>query len=92
MFLQPHCEFVTREGTGHSEEEGHGDVQATSRWDKLVAEFHDIFDPPGMPAERDTLCKGCNGCVLCSTTCNTALHSTAPMWTAIQCHTGITYT
>ena len=26
-----------------------------SVWDILVAEFHDIFDPPGMPVERDTV-------------------------------------
>ena len=41
---------------------------------------------------RNSLCKGCNGCVLCSTACSTALHSTAPMYTAAQCLTGITYT
>ena len=33
--------------------------------------------------------KGCNGCVLCSAVCNTALHSTAPMCTATQCLTGM---
>ena len=55
MLLQPHSELVTREVTGHSEEEGHGDIQTPSRWDRLVAEFHDIFDPPGMPVERDTV-------------------------------------
>ena len=37
-------------------------------------------------------CKGCNSCVLCSAACNTALHSTAPMCTATQHLTGITYT
>ena len=37
-------------------------------------------------------CKGCNGCMLCSTACNTTIHSTAPMCTATQCLTGITYT
>ena len=37
-------------------------------------------------------CKGCNGCVLCSAVCNTTLHSTAPMCTATQRHTGIIYT
>ena len=55
MLLQPHSEPVTREVIGHSEEEGHGDVQVPSRWDKLVVEFHDIFDPPGIPVERDTV-------------------------------------
>ena len=55
LLLQPQSELVTREVTGHSEEEGHGDIQIPSRWDKLVAEFHDIFDPPGMPVDRDTV-------------------------------------
>ena len=41
--------------TGHREGGGVGDIQAPTRWDKLVAEFHDIFDPPGMPVERDTV-------------------------------------
>ena len=47
MLLQPHSELVTREVIGHSEAEGYGDVQIPSRWNKLVQEFHDIFDPPG---------------------------------------------
>ena len=54
MLLQPHSELVTREMTGCCEGGGDGDVQAPTWWDKLVAEFHDIFDPPGMPVERDT--------------------------------------
>ena len=52
MLFQPHSEPITREVTGHHEEGGDGDIQAPTRWDKLVAEFHDIFDPPGMPVER----------------------------------------
>ena len=55
MLLQPHSEPVTREVTGYREEGGDGDVQSSSRWDKLAAEFHDIFNPPGMPVERDTM-------------------------------------
>ena len=55
VLLQPHSELVTREVNDHSEEEGHGEIQTPSRWDRLVAEFHDIFDPPGMPVERDTV-------------------------------------
>ena len=55
MLLQPHSEPVTREVTGHCEGGGDGDIQAPTRWDKLVAEFHDIFDPPGMPVEQDTM-------------------------------------
>ena len=45
MLLQPHNESVTSEVTGHSEGGGHGEIQASSRWNKLVIEFHDIFDP-----------------------------------------------
>ena len=55
MLLQPHSEPVTREVIGHSEGKGNGDVQTPSRWEKLVAEFYNIFDPPGMPVERDTV-------------------------------------
>ena len=55
MLLQPHGEPVTREVTGHHEGGGDGDVIAPTRWDKLVSEFHDIFDPLGMPVEQDTM-------------------------------------
>ena len=55
MLLQPHSELVTREVIGHSEAGGHEDVQISSRWNKLVKEFHDNFDPPGMPVDRDTV-------------------------------------
>ena len=55
MLLQPHSEPVTREVIGHREGGGDGVFQAPTRWDKLVAEFHDIFDPPGMPVERETV-------------------------------------
>ena len=47
---------------------------------------------PRLSSLQLTISKGCNGCVLCSTACNTALHSTAPMCTATQRLTGITYT
>ena len=55
MLLQSHSELVTREVIGHSEAEGLGNVQIPCRWNKLVQEFHDIFDPPGMPVDRDTV-------------------------------------
>ena len=55
MLLQPNSELVTREVIGNSEIGGHGDVQIPSRWNKLVEEFYDIFDPPGMPVDRDTV-------------------------------------
>ena len=55
ILLQPHSEPFTREVTGHHEGRGDGGVQAPTRWNKLVAEFQNIFDPPGMPVERDTM-------------------------------------
>ena len=55
ILLQPHRELVTGEMIVHSEAEGHRDVHISSRWNKLVQEFHDIFDPPGMPVDRDTV-------------------------------------
>ena len=55
MLLHPHSELVTREVTGHSEAGGHRVVQAPLRWDKLVEEFHDSFDAPSMPVDRDTV-------------------------------------
>ena len=55
MLLQLHHKLVTREVIGHSEGKGNGDIQVPLRWDRLVAEFHDIFDPPGMPVDRDTV-------------------------------------
>ena len=55
ILLQPHGEPITREVTGHHEGEGDGEIQDPSRWDKLVPEFHNIFDPPGMPLEQDTM-------------------------------------
>ena len=55
ILLQPHSKLVTREVIGHSEGKGTGDIQTPSRWDILCTEFHDIFDPPGMHVDRDTV-------------------------------------
>ena len=55
MLLQPHSKPITREVTGHNEGKADGDIFTPSRWDKLVTVFHDIFDPPGMPVDRDTV-------------------------------------
>ena len=55
ILLQPHSELVTRKVISHSEAEGYGDIQIPSIWNKLVQEFHDIFYPPGMPVDRDTM-------------------------------------
>ena len=42
ILLQPHSELVTRKVIGHSEAEGHGDIEIPSIWNKLAQEFHDI--------------------------------------------------
>ena len=55
MLLQPHSKLVTREVIGHSKAKGYGDVQIPFRWDKLITEFHDIFDTPGIPVDRDIM-------------------------------------
>ena len=55
MLLQPHSEPITSEVTGHHEGGGDGDIQYPTRWNELVAKFHNIFDPPCMPVERDTM-------------------------------------
>ena len=55
ILLQPHSELVTREVIGHSEGKGNRNVQVPSRWDKLVEKLHCIFDPPGMPVDKDTV-------------------------------------
>ena len=55
MLLQTHSELVTREVIVHSEANAHGDVQIPSICHKLITELHDIFDPPGMPGDRDTV-------------------------------------
>ena len=26
-----------------------------TRWNSIIAEYSDVFEPPGMPAERDTV-------------------------------------
>ena len=55
ILLQPYSKLVTRKVIHHSEAGGPGDVQIHSKWKNLVQEFHDIFDPPGMPVNRDTV-------------------------------------
>ena len=55
ILLQSHSEPITREVIVHSEAERLGDVQRPSRWNKLVTQFHHIFDPPGMHVDRATV-------------------------------------
>ena len=35
--------------------EGSGQLPETMYWNSLVAELADVFQPPGMPAEHDTM-------------------------------------
>ena len=35
--------------------EGSAGSAEPSHWEKVVAEYADTFEPPGMPAERDTV-------------------------------------
>ena len=55
MLLQPHSELVTREVIGHSEAGGPGDIQIPYKQNNLIQQFRDIFDPPGMLVDRDTV-------------------------------------
>ena len=55
MLLQPHSEPVTRKVTGHHEGEGMETSKPLPGGTNWLLEFHNIFDPPGMPVERETL-------------------------------------
>ena len=55
MLLQPHSKLVTREVIGHSEAGGPGDILIPPKWNNLVLKLHDVFDPHGMPVDRDTV-------------------------------------
>ena len=35
--------------------EGSAGSAEPTRWENVVAEYADMFEPPGMPAERDTM-------------------------------------
>ena len=55
MLLQPHSEPVNSEVIGYHKGGRGWNIQAPTRWDKVVVEFHDIFDPSGMRVEKDTV-------------------------------------
>ena len=55
ILVQPNSELVTRQVIVYSEAGGPGDIQIPSKWKNLVQEFHDIFEPPSMPVDRDTV-------------------------------------
>ena len=56
MLIQPSSSVVAMEAdTDAGAGEDSANVVEASRWDNLVAEYADVFEPPGMPAERDTV-------------------------------------
>ena len=56
MLVQPSSHVVAKEAdTCAGAGEGSELQPETSRWNDLVTEFADVFKPPGMPAERDTV-------------------------------------
>ena len=56
MLIQPATHVVATEADTCAE----GDMASDSRndathWNSIVTEYSDVFEPPGMPAERDTV-------------------------------------
>ena len=56
MLIQPATHVVATEADTCAE----GDVVSgasndATRWNAIVTEYSDVFEPPGMPAERDTV-------------------------------------
>ena len=59
MLLHPTSHMATMEASTCGGVEGSevGTTSAPSHWSKLVDEYSDIFEPPGMPAKRDIVHK-----------------------------------
>ena len=59
MLLHPNSHVAAMEASMCAGVEGSeaGTTSAPSCWLKLVDEYLDVFEPPGMPAERDILHK-----------------------------------
>ena len=56
MLVQPTSQVVAMEAdTCTGVGEGSMIESETSCWNSLVAEFADVFEPPGMPAECETM-------------------------------------
>ena len=56
MLVQPSSHVVAMEAdTCARAGEGSAGSAEPSRWENVVAEHTDVFEPPGMPAERDTV-------------------------------------
>ena len=56
MLVQPTSHMVAMEAEMYTGVGEDSELQLeTSRWNNLVAEFVDVFEPPGMPAECKTV-------------------------------------
>ena len=54
MLVQPSSHVVAMEvDTCARAGEGSAGSAGPSRWENVVAKYADVFEPPGMPAERD---------------------------------------
>ena len=56
MLIQPATHVVAMEADTCAEGDVASDASKdAAHWDSIVAEYSDVFKPPGMPAERDTI-------------------------------------
>ena len=56
MLFQPSSHVVAMEAdTCASAGEGSARPAEPSRWENVVAEYADVFEPPGMPADREAV-------------------------------------
>ena len=56
VLVQPSSHMVTMEAdTCARTGEGSAGAAEPSRWENVVAKYAYMFEPPGMPAERDTV-------------------------------------
>ena len=56
MMVQPSSHVVTMEAdTSARAGEGSAGSAESNHWENVVAEYADMLEPPGMPAERDTV-------------------------------------
>ena len=59
MLLHPTSHVAAMEASTCAGVEGseEGSTSAPSRWSKLIEEYSDVFEPPGMPDERNIVHK-----------------------------------
>ena len=56
MLVQPSSHMVAMEADKRARAgEGSAGSAEPSRWENMVAEYADVFEPPGIPADRDTV-------------------------------------